>query len=399
MKKARCIYCGNNQTNHAFAWFDQTLSIFFEGVNRRMGRMYLVRKTAKLLDLLTRPLLWFFEKIRVVSWNTDLAHVPGNRGKVLWEEAAARGIPMRSLRVFKRYLDVYEATVAGVRIYFFSLPTIDGQDSKAIWWMDDKGLLKKKLTKAGIPTARGGTFWRLGKARRVFEKLDKPVITKPRLGSRGRHTTTAIHTKEDLTQGFRVAKKLCHFVIMEEHLVGSVYRGTIVDGKLVGVLRGDPPRVTGDGVSSIEQLIAQKNATRDARIAEVVPARQHIEYLARIGYTLESVVPEGVTIDLIEKIGISYGGNSKEVTPDTHPKIVSYLEQAARVVDYPLIGFDFIIEDPSRDPDTQKWGIIEANSAPFINLHHDPIEGVPINAAAKVWDMVERKLQAKKSIH
>jgi D-alanine-D-alanine ligase-like ATP-grasp enzyme len=56
----------------------------------------------------------------------------------------------------------------------------------------------------------------------------------------------------------------------------------------------------------------------------------------------------------------------------------------------PIVGFDFIIPDPTQDPRDQKWGIIEANMNPFIDLHHFPLVGNPINVAAKVWDMWEK---------
>ena len=53
---------------------------------------------------------------------------------------------------------------------------------------------------------------------------------------------------------------------MEEHLFGDVYRGTVIDGKLVGVLGGSPPRLVGDGSSTISELIKQKNLNKPAGI-------------------------------------------------------------------------------------------------------------------------------------
>lgn len=345
-----------------------------------------------LLDLLTPYFLQFFTLIRIVRWNTDREKLPSTRGKVVWDEAIKRGYEIKSVIAFGRYLDVYKAKVLGHTIVYFSIPTIDGQGKDSIWWMDDKAFLKKRLVKAGVPAPRGGTFsvWR--KAHKQFTKLTPPLITKPRLGSRGRHTTTAIFTEKDLHLGFHVAKKLCHFVIVEEHMIGSVYRGTVVDGEVVGILRGDPPRITGDGVATITELIEKKNNTKEKRVNPVTLSSSHLAFLLRNGYTPESVIPLGKEIDLIEKVGLSYGGSSAEVFPETHPKFFEYLKMAAEVVNYPVIGFDFIVDDITKDPDEQKWGIIEANSAPFIDLHHFPLIGAPINVASKVWDMVERKL-------
>jgi cyanophycin synthetase len=112
--------------------------------------------------------------------------------------------------------------------------------------------------------------------------------------------------------------------------------------------------------------------------------------LARQEYTLDTVLSEQKTIDLLEKIGVSYGGSSGEVTEITHPEIKNILEKAAAAVGDPLIGFDFIIKDITIDPYQQKWGVIECNGLPFINLHYDPIEGKTNNVAQPLWDYIEQ---------
>ncbi len=384
-----CVHCGNNPTNHGLAWFDQTLSILMTKVHRRVSRWAIMRAGVKIADYCSPALMDLLSAMRLLRWNDKKKNAPTERGRVLWKEAEARGYKIRSAKIFGKYIDLYEAKKGGKKFTYLSLPVQD-TDRDAIWWMDDKMLVKKKLQAAGIPAPRGGYFSSFPSALAAFAKLDKPVIIKPRVGSRGRHTTTNIFTEEELKQAFTVGKKLCHYVIMEEHLVGSVYRGTVLDGEVIGILRGDPARITGDGTHTISELVEIKNKNKNPHVKDVSLGDQHAHFMARSGYAFDTILPKGKTIDLLEKIGISYGGHSAEVTPTTHPKIFTYLKRAANIIEYPIIGFDFIIEDIAKDPDTQKWGIIEANSAPFINLHHDPIEGTPINAAGKVWDYVEK---------
>lgn len=386
-----CPYCGNNPVPHRSAWLGSSIGTLLRPLHAdRMNRFQIIASYAA--TYLLNGLFGLLRVLRIATLSADSSSAVSSRGQVLWEEADRRGIPFSGIRIFGKQTDAYSAVVGGRRLYFVAIPRPAYSESASEWWLDDKALLKEKLARAGVPVPRGGSFSRWRDIERAFGTLEKPVIVKPRVGSRGRHTTTHIYTKDELNRAFRIAKQLCHWVVMEEHLAGSVYRGTTIDGKLSGVLAGDPPRVVGDGVHTIYELVPIKNALRHAKVSPVVLDERHRAFLARTGRSFETVPSMGEVVDLLEKIGVSYGGHSAEVTAIAHPRIKEALERAAAVVDDPIIGFDFIIADITAHPDAQKWGIIEANSTPFINLHHDPVEGEPVNVAARVWDFVEKNI-------
>jgi len=332
-------------------------------------------------------LMWGLAHTGIWSINRDAKKAPTERSLVIWEEATSRGIEMEGLIVYGKHVEHHRAKINNKWFHFESLPIPGKFEEDAYEWMDDKWELKKFFMKEKIPTAFGASVTSVKDALDIFNKGRKPFITKPQLGSRGRHTTTHIYTEEQLKKGFKIAQQLCRHVIVEEHLVGSVYRGTYVNGQVVGILRGDPPRITGDGISTIKKLIALKNKTKHHEVSDVKITPQLETFIGRQELTLQSILKKGRTIDLSEKIGISYGGFAAEEFPITHPKIISFVKKAGDRMHVPIVGFDFIIENISKDPKTQKWGFIEANSLPFINLHHFPLEGDPINVAAKVWDM------------
>ncbi|MBI3588813.1 MAG: hypothetical protein HY093_00140 [Candidatus Liptonbacteria bacterium] len=336
---------------------------------------------------LSLPFVKFLKIIGLVNFNPNLENTDNPRIKVLFEEAKNRGIKMQSIDVLGKNIDYYLAKIKNQKIIFNGLPRPPKTSNPGLWWMDDKKILKTKLASANIPTPKGESFSKFTPLLAHFNQLSKPVVVKPRLGSRGRHTTTFIQTESDLKKAYKIAKQLCHWVVLEEQLPGPIYRGTVIDGKLVGVLGGDPPKITGDGKNTIEELIVIKNQKKPAGVKDFKISPTTPEFLARLGYTLKSVLEKGKNLDLTEKIGVNYGGSSFEVTPQTHPSFKTHLEKAAQVVGDPVLGFDFIAEDITQSPDQQKWGIIECNSLPFINLHHDPLIGEPVNTAAAVWDL------------
>lgn len=328
---------------------------------------------------------------RVIKFSSNRAHLVCERGMVIFDEASERGWKMEIATIFGRGVDTYRLSVpSGKTIVFNGVPKKILENPSDSEWIDDKALLKGRLEKASVPVSCGKSFRNSDEANDFRESLNCPVIVKPRFGSRGRHTTTFLNNQEDFEKAFVIAQQLGPEVIVEEHLVGSVYRGTMIDGKLVGVLAGDPPRITGNGIHLIAELIELKNKNRHERVGAFNISPLTEVFLKRRGYTLMSILENGLTIDLNEKIGLSYGGNAREVTPHTHPLLKDALEHAARVVNDPVIGFDFISTDISSDPTTVRWGIIECNAIPFINLHHDPLEGTPVNAASALLDYVKR---------
>jgi cyanophycin synthetase len=383
----KCDYCGNNPVPHQMLKGNELMSIMMEPLDRLTRALRLHKLFDPLIERLSVPFIDGLAKAKLVRLSEDIELAKTVRSKVIWQEAQRRGIPMRQLFVFGKPTDFYRAEYNAKRFYFESLPIPSFLNTEANQWLDNKVILKEKLLTAGLPAARGGGFTKWPDMLRIFKMLRKPVIIKPATGSRGRHTTTYIYTEQQLKQAFKAAKQIAERLVMEEHLIGSVYRATIINGKLVGVLRGDPPRITGDGAHTIAQLAELKNQHRPEQV-KAVEITPYIEnFLARNGYYPDTVLPKGRTIDLLEKIGIGYGGYKAEEIEITHPETKKILEEAGRLVNFPVMGFDFITPDIRKHPDEQYWGIIECNSLPFIDLHHFPLEGKPVNVASYVWDL------------
>lgn len=374
---------------HGFLWFNETMLISMTPINRWLADKWFYGYVDAFVDKLLTGFAYGLKGLSILKFNNDRSRFTIARAGVLWDEATARGYKMENAELFGKQLDFYRVQLPGKKLHFSGLPR-PYTGGKSLTWLDDKAILKGKLLEAGVAVPKGGAFTSWSDVEKIFGTLKKPLIVKPRLGSRGRHTTTNIFTLEQLKEAFKVGKQVCHWVMVEEMLQGSVYRGTVIGGKLVGVLGGSPGQVVGDGVHTISELIEIKNTSRDSRIAAVVVTQELKNFIGRQQYTLESVLPKDVRVDLGSRVGLAYGGTSFEITGIIHPGIKAELEKAAAVVDDAIIGFDFIVPDPAKDPATQHWGIIEANGLPFLQLHHFPLYGEPNNVAKHVWDLFDR---------
>jgi cyanophycin synthetase len=201
-----------------------------------------------------------------------------------------------------------------------------------------------------------------------------------------------INTPEDLTTGFKKAKKLSPLVVIEEELRGYLFRGTLIGGKLVGVVKRDQPEVIGDGVQTLRQLMKKENE-RPERMGlifhKIVTDKETEKELRRENIRMDDVPEKGRIVTFSQKTSRGCGGTTTEVTGMTHPENVKMLEHVASFLNDPLVGVDFIIEDITKSwREEQHCGIIECNSLPFLDLHHYPLFGKPNNVASKLWDLV-----------
>jgi cyanophycin synthetase len=385
-----CKACGNSPVNHLATQIVSTTDVYAGTISKYLrdrgwvGERRLVRSPGQRVERVCFALL---HALRITRYAHDIERAKSYRSRVIWQEAIRRGIPMEQVMIFGMASELYRAKINGDWAYFESLPVPPKYEEGSVEWVGDKFLLKRALEKCLIPVPRYASVRSVAQARKAFKKIGGSVIVKPRIGTRGRHTTIGVCTEGDLEKAVKSALKLCGFVSIEEELKGSVCRGTVIGNKLVGFFQADPPIVVGDGYSTLQELITKANASREERVAEILPADETLAYLERRGYELDKIPAQGEEIRIGHRTGRLFGGKTREILDTVHPKLRKYLEDATKCLDTPLTGFDLIIQDPEKDPDTQRWGIIEANTLPFIDLHYLPLHGIPSNPAAAVWDL------------
>ncbi|MDX9839249.1 MAG: N-acetylglutaminylglutamine synthetase, partial [Azoarcus sp.] len=85
------------------------------------------------------------------------------------------------------------------------------------------------------------------------------------------------------------------------------------------------------------------------------------------GWSLSSVLPAETRLRVRNTANLHTGGTIHDVTADLHPTLRTAAEKAAKVLDIPVTGLDFLV--PAVDgPD---YVIIEANERPGL-ANHEP---------------------------
>ncbi len=390
-EKIHCPDCGGAPVNHLITYLTILLGSFVEPWTNWMGKLIPESSFDWLGQYLTKTLVFLkLGKITDMPQKDD-----SGRTKVLWDEANKRGIKMFEFRLFGIGHDIFVTDYKGEKRFFDVLPRPKYYNPKGLEWMDNKGEMKKHFSKAGIPVARGGVTHFKRKALKIFHSLNKPVITKPNLGSRSRHTTTHLSNEIEFIKAFKLARLLSPWVMIEEELSGYVFRGTLIGGKLIAVLRREPAYVIGDGIHNVTELIEieNKNPLRQGPIFHQLHLDEEaIKELNHWGQNENTIPKKDQIVTLGQKTSRAVGGGITDMTNVVHPDNKIMLEKVAHVLDDPLIGVDFIMDDVSISWHNQpRAGVIECNSAPFIDLHHNPLVGEPHNVAGALWDIVYPK--------
>ncbi len=394
-KKPTCPDCGNAPVNHTIEKSAIFVHALLDPINMNMDKIWRWMEPVigpLLYKYLLPSMLRLFVKINLGKRADSPDELTGGRARVFWEEAKRRGIDMWEFQALGRGREIFIASWKGQERVFDGLPRSGDKSSSSLLWMDNKGIMRERFEEAGIPIANGGVSGTWRKTKKFFNNLEKPVIIKPNLGSRSRHTTTHIETEAELKAAYDLAKQLSPWVVIEEEHKGLVYRATVIGMKLAGVLRREPPCVYGDGTHTVEELIdiENKNPMRQGPIFHTMSINEMTnEELAKQHIGLEDIPAEGKLVTLAQKASRGLGGGATDVTDETHPDNKILFEYVAEYLGDPLVGIDFMIDDITKSWKEQKrCGVIECNSMPFIDLHLFPLRGKPRNTAAMLWDTI-----------
>ena len=245
----------------------------------------------------------------------------------------------------------------------------------------DKDLTKSLLATCGVPVPKGEIVHNAQEAWASAQDIGLPVVVKPSDGNHGRGVSLDLKTEEQVKAAFEVAKRHGSEVMVERFVRGHEHRLLVVGGRVVAAARGEAAWVTGDGSSTVVQLVdAQLNTNPRRGLGEDFPLSQI--KTATDGAIVLDLQRQGLTPDAIPIAGrevlIQRNGNvAIDCTDEVHPEVEYIVTLAARVVGLDIAGIDVVAQDISRPLHSQGGAIVEVNAGPGLLMHLKPAEGAP----------------------
>lgn len=251
----------------------------------------------------------------------------------------------------------------------------------------DKGYAAHFLAVQGFRVPAQQTFFRerfratigstrgLDEARRFADSLGWPVYLKPCRRSQG-DLVADVHDDRELVEHARAIFEVERAMIVQAACAGHDYRFVVLDDEVISAYRRVHMEVTGDGRSSVRELLAarQRGFVESGRDTVIPVSDPRIaRALGRHGMTIESVPEAGRAITLMGVANLSLGGNCEDVTDVAHPTVNDLAVRITRAMGLRFCGVDVVMRD-AREP-LGDYDVLEINSAPGLDnyQHADPV--------------------------
>nr|WP_238553681.1 cyanophycin synthetase [Fortiea contorta] len=259
---------------------------------------------------------------------------------------------------------------------FFSNARLDINGFGSSHLVSDKGYCNYFLKQFGYQVTEGQTFFNDKVCANILhprnihdgwvyaQELGMPVIVKPLSLSQG-VLVTKIH---DEYEYYQVAEKIFQTqsgLLVEKFYRGNDFRILVFDDEAVATYQRIPLSVTGDGQSTITQLLENKRQKLlnygEKILINLNDFRIH-QKLHRQNLSWETILPQDTVVYLLDNANLSNGGDSIDFTDNIHPDFQKLAINITKSLGLRLAGVDIITTDITKP--VVDYTIIEVNSAP-----------------------------------
>jgi D-alanine-D-alanine ligase-like ATP-grasp enzyme len=248
----------------------------------------------------------------------------------------------------------------------------------------DKAYTDFFLKKMGYSTIEGEAFFTdewcriIGSdknaqaAYRYARTLGFPVIVKPNDLSQGAGVCKA-HGKKEFFEAIARWPARVRVFLVQRVAPGSDYRMVVLDGEVISAYRRIPLAVTGDGRSSIRQLlrVRQRFFARTGRDTVInIDDPRIAQKLKRQKLTLDSIPASDQSVTLLDNANLSTGGEAQDVTAILHPSYRKLATAIPHDMGLRFCGVDIMSEGDIASPCTD-YHVIEINASPGLDHYAD----------------------------
>jgi cyanophycin synthetase len=290
----------------------------------------------------------------------------------IWHEAATKlEVPFSALE--DRHFELGGGEEP-LRLWLHVTPL---DDERTLQLALDKAEGHRLLADAGVPVPAQIRF-RLDDLEPALEAIAAggSWVVKPAGTSSGQGATTGVRSRDDLLRAAVRASRSDAELLLERRADGDEYRLLLLDGRPLGAVRRLPPTVTGDGRSTIVELVAAENRRRlEARgeqgLRVITIDLDALLELQHQGHGPGSVPAAGEEV-AVKGSRSQSGAQDAATVPlaELSEELLAEARTAAEALGLRLAGIDLITPDLGRSLAAAGGAVIEVNGTPGLHYHY-----------------------------
>lgn len=227
-------------------------------------------------------------------------------------------------------------------------------------------------------------------------KKHSPLIVKPTNSSASKGLSLNITTLAILKEAITDAQMISDSVVIQEQVDGEEIRIITLKGKFFCALLRRTARITGDGVSSVAQLIEKENENREnLRFEYIVYPQLDEKIISKTFIKSQAVLPRGEMLELNRSTMISGGCSAYDVTKRIDPGYVRIAEKLTKALQAGFLTIDIFCKDFSQPPKPGNHYFIEFNTSPALKLFYGCRDGKHIDIIPKLVQYIDNYLHTK----
>lgn len=244
----------------------------------------------------------------------------------------------------------------------------------------NKKLTADRLNSLGFPGAQHVMVQSEEQLLQAIQKIGFPLVIKPLDAEQGNGVSADLTSESDALIAFKGAQKFSKKILVEKHQVGFTHRLTLLNHRVIKVVKRVAGGVVGDGQHTIVELIElhQKSDDYQRKVERRGKSLlslddEAISLLMQNDLSPQSIPEPGQYIRLRRRDNINAGGRNESIAlNEIHPDNIQLVIDISKNFHFDIVGIDLIIEDI-----TQSWllrgaTVCEINAQPQLGASQDP---------------------------
>ena len=282
-----------------------------------------------------------------------------NKTKGIIREALKQGIQVRQIND-----DIYELSLGGQII---NCDSSLSEKTSAIMQniCKNQKYFLKMLDRLDIRYPNSEFHIQQRNVEKFLEKHEKIVLKTVQKNI----TTHDISDNKTLHKQFSRIRQCSDEVLLQESKEGTIYRVLVMKYKVAAVVETQPPIITGNGKLTVAQLIKKLSRRKQASSGgeNKIPMDSKTKaFIAKQGYSFETVLEKGESLQVRKKSSYYTGGTMKDVTSNFPDSLKKIAMKIAKYLSISVMSLEILVPD-IQNP--EEYFVLEATSQPNLQYY------------------------------